>query len=64
MNYLSKYKTQPSQNTQIDRENYDNETQIESIETKIIARVLKDEAFKQELINNSAFAKAEIQIPG
>lgn len=32
-----------------------------SIESKIIARALKDEAFKQQLLNNSAVAKAEIE---
>ena len=33
----------------------------ESIESKIIARALKDEAFKQELLKNSTVAKAAIE---
>lgn len=32
-----------------------------SIESKIIARALKDETFKQQLLSNSAVAKAEIE---
>ena len=37
------------------------ENQRESIESKIIARALKDEAFKQELLNNSTVAKVAIE---
>ena len=37
------------------------ENQYESIESTIVARALKDEAFKQALLSNSAVAKAEIE---
>lgn len=33
----------------------------QSIETKIIAKALEDEAFRQELLNNPNTAKAEIE---
>lgn len=33
----------------------------ESIETKIIAKALEDDAFRQELLNNPNAAKAEIE---
>lgn len=35
--------------------------QREDIGNKIVARALKDEAFKRELLNNSAFIKAEVE---
>ncbi|MHC5748485.1 MAG: NHLP leader peptide family RiPP precursor [Nostoc sp.] len=33
----------------------------QSIESKIVARALKDESFKQQLLNNPNVAKAEIE---
>lgn len=37
------------------------ENQRSSIESRIVARALASEAYKQELLNNSAVAKAEIE---
>lgn len=37
------------------------ENQYESLESIIVARALKDEAFKQALLTNPATAKAEIE---
>lgn len=37
------------------------EEQRRKIEYKIVSRALKDEEFKQEMLNNSVFAKVEIE---